>query len=105
MTQAPALPVKTLSKGCYHQMFLNCTSLENAPDLPAEILAAGCYGSMFQGCTSLKHIKVGFKDWGDGSITRDWVKDVPSPGVFECPEALEEKYGKDYIPENREIIK
>ena len=53
LTQAPALPATTLATGCYHSMFEGCTALIQAPALPATTLENNCYNSMFQGCTSL----------------------------------------------------
>ena len=53
LTQAPALPAKTLADECYSNMFEGCTSLTQAPALPATTLAYSCYYSMFEGCTSL----------------------------------------------------
>lgn len=75
------LPVTTLSRKCYMQMFRNCTSLTRAPvfraevvnyrscynmfrdcigltsakgiELPAMTLAIDCYRELFRGCTSL----------------------------------------------------
>ena len=53
LTQAPALPAKTLAISCYSSMFSGCTSLTKAPDLPATTLAQLCYYNMFYGCTAL----------------------------------------------------
>ena len=53
LTQAPALPAKTLASFCYTSMFLGCRSLTQAPTLPATTLVERCYGTMFLGCTSL----------------------------------------------------
>ena len=53
---------------------------------------------MFRDCPNLKNIKVAFTDWADGTATPDWVSGVAAEGNFECPESLEVKYGKDYIP-------
>ena len=39
LTQAPALPAKTLASDCYHYMFSSCSSLTQAPALPATTLA------------------------------------------------------------------
>ena len=53
LTQAPVLPVTTLTSGCYDSMFSRCTSLTQAPELPATKLTDDCYKNMFNGCTSL----------------------------------------------------
>lgn len=47
------LPASILGKGCYYQMFYNCSSLVTAPELPATTLASSCYNYMFNGCRSL----------------------------------------------------
>jgi hypothetical protein len=39
LTQAPELPVETLTSSCYAYMFNGCTSLTQAPELLAETLA------------------------------------------------------------------
>ena len=44
---------------------------------------------MFYSCQSLKKVKVGFYDWkSDMNATFQWLTNVPSGGVFECPSAL-----------------
>ena len=53
LTTAPDLPATTLAEACYSGMFNDCTSLTTAPALPATTLATKCYASMFGGCTSL----------------------------------------------------
>lgn len=53
LTTAPELTATTLAEYCYCEMFINCTSLTSAPELPATLLLDSCYNSMFQGCTSL----------------------------------------------------
>ena len=50
------LPATTLTEGCYHEMFRDCTSLTSAPELPATTLASQCYRDMFRGCTSLANV-------------------------------------------------
>jgi len=54
------LPATTLSKACYYQMFMGCTSLTQKLNLPAGktegALAESCYKSMFQGCTNLSNV-------------------------------------------------
>ena len=53
LTQAPELPVITLTNYCYSRMFYGCTNLASTPELPANILAKYCYQYMFYKCTSL----------------------------------------------------
>ena len=48
-----SLPATTLSTGCYHGLFMYCSSLVDTPELPAETLAIKCYDNMFCGCASL----------------------------------------------------
>ena len=49
------LPAITITPHCYHNMFLNCSSLKYAPQLPATTLAICCYQNMFERCGSLKN--------------------------------------------------
>lgn len=67
LTTVPKLPATELQIHCYQSMFQGCSSLVDAPELPATTLAEGCYKCMFEGCTNLKSIKVGFKEWYQGS--------------------------------------
>jgi len=53
LTIAPQLPATTLAVDCYNSMFYGCTSLTTAPELPATTLEGSCYSSMFSDCTSL----------------------------------------------------
>ena len=48
------LPATNLTRGCYQNMFEDCTSLSRAPKLPATSLADSCYFQMFANCQSLK---------------------------------------------------
>ena len=90
MTKAPELPATTLADYCYQNMFAGSTSLTTVPELPATVLANSCYRDMFYGCKALKKIKVGFYDWKSGiNATINWLTNVPSGGVFECPSALD----------------
>ena len=58
LTTAPKLPATTLATSCYECMFLGCTSLTTAPKLPATTLATSCYVTMFMGCSSLTNAYV-----------------------------------------------
>ena len=45
---------------------------------------------MFYNCQSLKKVKVGFYDWkSDINATTQWLTNISSVGVFECPSALD----------------
>ena len=57
LTKAPTtLPATTLTKGCYMNMFSNCSKLTTAPKLPATTLADSCYDNMFTHCKNLINI-------------------------------------------------
>lgn len=47
------LPSKTLTDGCYANLFMNCSSLIDTPNLPATALASTCYYGMFYNCAQL----------------------------------------------------
>lgn len=49
----PTLPATTLAEYCYVEMFSNCTSLTTAPALPALTMENYCYSQMFEGCSGL----------------------------------------------------
>ena len=97
----------------YRFLFYQCTSLVDAPDIPPPRsyhntethFNYGIYVWMFGGCTALKRIKVNFTEWPRKSdddtslLTGNWMWDVPPGGTFYKPEALEERFGPDYIPE------
>lgn len=55
LSAAPELPMKTLAKNCYRQMFSVCCALTTSPDLMATTLAESCYRGMFQNCINLTH--------------------------------------------------
>ena len=45
---------------------------------------------MFYSCNALKKVKVGFYDWKSGiNATTQWLTNVSSTGVFECPSVLD----------------
>lgn len=54
MTEAPALPAKSVTEYCYVAMFSGCKKLKKAPELPAETIGKQSYQSMFQYCESLE---------------------------------------------------
>ncbi len=53
LVQAPELPAKELTKGCYAGMFSTCVKLQKVPNLPAETVKDESYSDMFGGCISL----------------------------------------------------
>ena len=64
--------------------------MTKVPELPATTLAESCYCNMLYGCKALKKVKVGFYDWKSGiNATTQWLTNVSSVGVFECPPALD----------------
>ena len=86
------MPATTLAKGCYYQMFMNCTAITTAPVLPAEDLQDYCYHEMFNGCSSLSYIQALFTSDLRETITylgttyrkytHDWVNSVNATGTF-----------------------
>lgn len=54
LTEAPALPAKTVPAFCYVAMFSGCKKLKAAPELPAETIDKYSYSTMFKGCTNLE---------------------------------------------------
>ena len=107
MTKAPELPATILANYCYYNMFAGCPSLTEVPELPATILADYCYQYMFYGCNALKKVKVGFYDWKSGiNATTEWLTNVPSDGVFECPSALDcSTRDKSHVPAGWTIVR
>ena len=55
LSAATELPMKTLAKNCFRQMFSNCSALTTSPDLMATTLAESCYRGMFINCINLTH--------------------------------------------------
>lgn len=74
LSTPPELPATTLKKGCYENMFFNCTALNKVPNLPATELKDGCYDRMFSGCTSLQV--------NDSSGTYNKAWQIPTSGTF-----------------------
>lgn len=109
------LPAKSLQQGCYHAMFLGCTSLTKAPNMLATTLAENCcsmmyygcrllnevppllaqrlqkecYASMFRGCSNLDHLTVRFSSWDQQlQSTTLWLDQVAQVGLLKCPQNL-----------------
>ena len=53
---------KTLTTGCYREMFYNCSKITNGPELPAVTLSDSCYNGIFKNCSSLKTVKISAKN-------------------------------------------
>ena len=79
---APLLPATSLAEGCYKEMFKECFKLVTAPELPATVLVNECYNYMFERCSWLTSIKAMFLTAPDSEYTRAWVADVASSGTF-----------------------
>lgn len=54
LIDAPVLPSTELEESCYSEMFRGCEKLLKAPALPATNLGPQCYSGMFMNCISLK---------------------------------------------------
>ena len=88
LKKVPALPATTLSEWCYYLMFKNCSSLETAPELPANEGVPYAYANMFENCSNLKQITCLLKK-PYSQYTDEWVKGVPSSGLFiQHPDAI-----------------
>lgn len=72
-----------------YQMFTGCTHLVTGADI-ADIgtLGTNALQALYSGCTSLTSIEVGFDDWGDGSATSNWTRNINTVGTFHCPSML-----------------
>ena len=73
---------KTLTTGCYREMFNNCPKLTNAPELPSTTLANSCYKNIFYMCKNLNSITVYADDISATNCTTDWLYGVSSTGTF-----------------------
>ena len=76
------LPSTTLIRECYYGMFYGCSNMIYAPILPALQLATDCYNTLFYNCTKLRYIKATFSTTPSSSYTARWVDGVGSYGVF-----------------------
>ena len=98
LTVAPELPATTLEDNCYNEMFYNCTSLTIAPELPSTILAPGCYVEMFYGSNVSLIICMAEDNISNSDSTTDWVRNVPSKGMFIGSFDASWKYGPNGVP-------
>ena len=96
-------------------MFENCTSLTAARVLVgnrAATTSSSAFRRMFMGCENLKSLEVpNFTLFGGTSgepITRDWLLNVASQGVFKCPERLGTdetiQRGASYCPDGWTVV-
>ena len=73
---------KTLSTGCYREMFTNCPKLTKAPTLSATTLVESCYKNIFYRCGNLNSITVYANDISATNCITDWLYGVASSGTF-----------------------
>lgn len=80
-----SLPIGSLTKGCYSNMFEGCILIEETPSLNASMLVTECYKEMFKNCTKLSKVvclvsnilSALYKD-----TTTDWLLGVATEGEF-----------------------
>lgn len=95
-----------------YQTFTGCSALVTPPDLSSiTTLGTNALQMVFSGCSSLTSLNVGFTDWGDGSTTHNWTRNINTSGAFTCPTALPQAKNSadgttiaDYIPYNWSIV-
>lgn len=95
-----------------YQTFTGCSALVTPPDLSSiTILGVNALQAAFSGCNSLTTLRVGFTDWGDGTATRNWTRNILTSGVFTCPTTLPQTRNSedgtttaDFIPYNWSIV-
>ena len=98
LTQAPALPATTLAQNCYNSMFYGCKRLTQAPELPATETFQGCYNSMFRGCKKLNYVKCLLASVYEDYYTGSWLYGVSPTGDFYTPAATNWTTGANGIP-------
>ena len=97
------LPATTLCRGCYAQMFCDCSSLVGrAPTLPAQERAEDCYAMMFDGCLGLNYIECLLH--GEHICLDEWLGDVAREGTFVKAEGAVWCSGPDGIPTTWYVI-
>ena len=72
---------KTLTTGCYREMFYNCSKLINGPELPATTLSDSSYNAMFKNCSSLKTVKISAKNISATNCLTEWLYGCASTGT------------------------
>lgn len=94
------LPYTDLGDNCYESMFTQCYNLINAPELPAKTLTKGCYLDMFKDCSKLNYIKMLATDISAMNCLNNWVANVSSTGTFvKSKDATWDVRGASGIPE------
>ena len=72
---------KTLSTGCYREMFYNCSKITNGAELPATTLAESCYYGLYKNCSSLKTVKISAKNISATNCLTEWLYGCASTGT------------------------
>lgn len=98
ITTPPEMKAKILAKECCDGMFQDCKNLVIAPDLLGINAEEKCYQDMFRYCESLKYIKCLTLGLDETNLA-DWVKDVPTDGIFISHIACDLSTGNSGIPE------
>ena len=79
---------KLTKKYQFVNLFKDCSALTQAPDLPVTTLTQGCYSKMFSGCSKLNYVKALFTDISAQDCLTDWLSGVSATGTFvKNPEA------------------
>lgn len=66
----------------YATMFAGCTSLTTAPELPVTTLGRTCYTNMFKNCTHLNYVKMYATDISAYRSTENFLSNVAATGIF-----------------------
>ena len=101
------LKATTLGNKTFKGLFTNCTSLTKAPKLPATTLVGnsgdGCYTNMFSGCSSLSNVEC-LAETNVKNSCENWMKDVPTSGVFVKKAGVAWNTGDSGIPSDWTVI-
>lgn len=89
-----------LDEGSMEGMFQDCDNLTIAPILQAKTLTQGCYRDMFNGCSSLAFINCEATNPGaDVTATSNWVYGVAQQGRFVRDTSVTWPIGDNGIPQ------
>lgn len=92
-----------LDEGSMEGMFQDCDNLTIAPILQAKTLTQGCYRDMFNGCSSLAFINCEATNPGvDVTATSNWVYGVAQQGRFVRDTSVTWPIGVNGIPQGWE---
>ena len=72
---------KTLTTGCYREMFNNCSKITNGPELPATTLSDSSYNGIFKNCSSLKTVKISAKNISATNCLTEWLYGCANTGT------------------------